>query len=139
MVFFTALLFGFTMLTRAFNYLPISSATYHLNTGHVAFTVAPVPGTDGSHTEVTADQLGDIPLSRILGASTCLTTDSVGRGRRIPFVRREINPPICVYDIVTVLYQYVVAVRPSREKPFVFTYLACCGPFHQSTITRDYA
>jgi len=118
MVFFTALLFGFTMLTRASNYLPISSA---MNTGHVAFTVAPVPGTDGSPTEVTADQLGDIPLSRILGVSTCLThskTDSVGRGRRIPFVRREINPPISVYDIVTVLYQYVVAVRPSREKPF---------------------
>ena len=73
MAFFTALLFGFTMLTRASNYLPISSATYHLNTEHVAFTVAPVPGTDGSPTEVTADQLGDIPFSRILGASACLT------------------------------------------------------------------
>ena len=61
--FFTALLFGFTMLTRASSYLPISSAKYHLNTEHVAFTVAPLPGTNGPPTEVTADQLGDIPLS----------------------------------------------------------------------------
>ena len=47
MAFFTALLFGFTMLTRASNYLPISSAKYHLNTEQVAFTVAPLPGSDG--------------------------------------------------------------------------------------------
>ena len=43
MAFFTTLLFGFTMLTRASNYLPISSAKYHLNTEHVVFTVAPLP------------------------------------------------------------------------------------------------
>jgi hypothetical protein len=121
--FFTALVFGFTMLTRVSNYLPISSATYHLNTEHVAFTVAPPPGSDGPPIEVTADQLGDIPLSRIIGASACLTrskTDTVGKGRRIPFIRREVNPPTCVYDIVTVLYQYVQAIRPSRGNPFFY-------------------
>ena len=139
MAFFTALLFGFTMLTRASNYLPISSATYHLNTEHVAFTVAPVPGTDGSPTEVIADQLGDIPLSRILGASACLThskTDSVGRGHRIPFVRREINPPICVNDIVTVLYQYIVAVP--RGKPFfhIPSLLWSLSPVHYNSRLR---
>ena len=43
LTFFTALLFGFTMLTRASNYLPINSAAYHLDTEHIAFTVAPRP------------------------------------------------------------------------------------------------
>ena len=57
LTFFTALLFGFTMLTRASNYLPISSAAYHLDTEHIAFTVAPLPGAGGSPIEVTADQL----------------------------------------------------------------------------------
>ena len=59
LTFFTALLFGFTMLTRASNYLPISSAAYHLNTEHhIAFTVVPLPGAGGSPIEVMANQLG---------------------------------------------------------------------------------
>ena len=49
LTFFTALLFGFTMLTRASNYLPISSAAYHLDTEHIAFTVAPPPRCWGSY------------------------------------------------------------------------------------------
>ena len=89
MTFFTALLFGFTMLTRASNYLPISSAAYHLNNEHhIAFTVVPLPGAGGSPIEVMADQLGDIPLHRIIGASAFLAkskTDSSGKVRRIPF------------------------------------------------------
>lgn len=121
LAFFTALLLGFTMLTRASNYLPINSATYHLDTEHIAFTVAPLPGTLGPPTEVTADQLGDIPLSRIIGASAFLArskTDSTGKGRRIPFLRRAVQPPACVYDIVEVLHQYVCAIRPTRGMPF---------------------
>jgi hypothetical protein len=53
LTFFTALLFEFTMLTRASDYLPISSAAYHLNTENIAFTVAPLPGAGGSPIEVT--------------------------------------------------------------------------------------
>lgn len=119
--FYTALMLGFTMLTRASNYLPIPSATYHLDTEHIAFTVAPLPGATGDPVEVTADCIGEIPLSRIIGASAFLArskVDSIGRGKRIPFLRQTVNPPACVYDIVTVLYQYVLAVRPVRGKPF---------------------
>ncbi len=121
LAFFTALLLGFTMLTRASNYLPIESATYHLDTEHISFIVAPLPGSGASPFEVTADLLGDIPLSRITGASAFLArskTDATGKGKRIPFIRREVHPPTCVYDIVTILYQYVVATRPARGKPF---------------------
>ena len=109
------------MLTRASNYLPIASATYHLDTEHIAFTVAPLPGSDGIPFEVTADQIGEIPLSRIVGASAFLArskVDATGKGKRIPFLRQTVNPPSCVYDIVTILYQYVLAVRPIRGKPF---------------------
>ena len=120
LAFFTALLFGFTALTRASNYLPINSAAYHLNTELIAFTVAPLPGRNGPPVEVTADQLGDIPLHRIIGASAFLArskTDSRGKGRRIPFIRQEVAPPACVYDIVVILYEYVIAVRPVRGEP----------------------
>jgi hypothetical protein len=41
LTFFTALLFEFTMLTRASNYLPVSSAAYHLYTENIALTGAP--------------------------------------------------------------------------------------------------
>ena len=96
LTFYTALLFGFTMLTRALNHQSISSAAYHLNTEHIAFTVvAPLPGAGSSPIEVTADQLGDIPLYRIIGASAFLAkskTDSSGKGRRIPFLRRVVAP-----------------------------------------------
>jgi hypothetical protein len=121
--FYTALMLGFTMLARASNYLPIASATYHLNTEHIAFTVAPAPGTIGAPVEVTADSLGEIPLSRIIGASAFLTrskVDNTGKGKHIPFLRQTVNPPVCVYDIVTVLYQYVLAARPVRGKPFFY-------------------
>ena len=121
LAFFTALLLGFTMLTRASNYLPIASAAYHLDAEHIAFTVAPLSEPGAQPFEVTADLLGDIPLSRIIGASAYLArskTDVTGKGKRIPFIRRDINPPNCVYDIVTILYEYVVAVRPVRGKPF---------------------
>lgn len=100
LAFFTALLLGFTTLTRVSNYLPISSATYHLDTEHVAFTVAPSMGVEGPSVEVTADQLGSIPLSRILGASVFLArskTDGTGKGRRIPFLRQQVTPPSCMY------------------------------------------
>jgi hypothetical protein len=110
--FYTALTLGFTMLTRASNYLPIASATYHLDTEHIAFTVAPAPGTIGAPVEVTADSIGEIPLSRIIGASAFLTrskVDNAGKGKRIPFLRQTVNPPVCVYDIVTVLYHPVCA------------------------------
>ena len=123
LAFFTALLLGFTMLTRASNYLPIESATYHLDAEHISFTVAPLPGSGASPSDVTADLLGDIPLSRITGASAFLArskTDVTGKGKRIPFIRREVHPPTCVYDIVTILYQYVVATRPVRGKPFFY-------------------
>ena len=42
-----------------------------LNTEHITFTtvVAPLPGSGGSPVEVTADQLVDIPLYRIIGVS----------------------------------------------------------------------
>ena len=43
LAFFTALLLGFTMLTRASNYLPITSATYHLDAEHISFNVALSP------------------------------------------------------------------------------------------------
>jgi hypothetical protein len=121
--FYTALMLGFTMLTRASNYLPIASATYHLNTEHIAFTVAPAPGTIGAPVEITADNIGEIPLSRIIGASAFLTrlkVDNTGKGKRIPFLRQTVNPPVCVYDIVTVLYQYVLEARPVRGKPFFY-------------------
>ena len=144
LAFFTALLLGFTMLTRASNYLPISSATYHLDTEHVAFTVAPLSGSSDPPSEVTADQLGDIPLSRIIGASAFLVrskTDSTGRGRRIPFVRREVNPPTCTYDIVAVLYDYVRAVRPMRGKPFfhIPSLLWSLSPTHYNLRLRTVA
>ena len=119
--FYTALLLGFTMLTRASNYLPIASATYHLDTEHIAFTVDPLPDTGDVPFEVTADCLREIPLSRIIGASAFLArskVDATGKGKRIPFIRQVVSPPNCVYDIVTVLYQYVLAVRPVRGKPF---------------------
>ena len=120
LAFFAALLFGFTMLTRVSNYLPIGSASYHLDTEHVAFTVAPPPGEHGPSVEVTADNLGSIPLSRITGASAFLSrskTDVTGKGRRIPFLRQQVNPAQ-VYDIVAVLHEYVQAARPERGKPF---------------------
>ena len=44
LAFFTALLMGFTMLTRVSNYLPVSSAAYRLDAEHVSFSVAPLPG-----------------------------------------------------------------------------------------------
>ena len=43
--FITALILGFMMLTRASKYLPIAAATYHLDTEHITFMVAPAPGT----------------------------------------------------------------------------------------------
>ena len=116
------------MLTRASNYLPIASAKYHLDAEHISFTVAPLPGSGGLPFEVTADLLGDIPLSRITGASAFLArskTDVMGKGKRIPFIRREVHPPNCVYDIVTILYQYVVATRPVRGKPFFYIHELC--------------
>jgi hypothetical protein len=94
------------MLTRASKYLSIATATYHLDTEHITFTVAPAPGTTGSSVEFTADS---ILLSRIIGVSAFL------------------NPPDYVYDIVTVLYQCVLAVRPVRGKPFFSTSLAYTG------------
>ena len=110
------------MLTRASNYLPISSsAAYNLDTEHIAFTVALLPGAGDSPIDVTADQLGNIPLHRIIGASAFLAkskTNSSGKGHRIPFLRRVIALPDCVYDIVTILYEYVTAIRPARGKPF---------------------
>ena len=123
LAFFTALLMGFTMLTRVSNYLPVSSAAYRLDSEHVSFSVTPPPGGDGAPVEVSADQLGDIPLSRIIGASAFLArskTDGSGKGKRIPFLRQLVNPPSCVYDIVTVLYEYVQAARPARGKSFFY-------------------
>lgn len=123
LAFFTALLMGFTMLTRVSNYLPVSSAAYRLDSEHVLFSVAPLPGGEGAPVEVSADQLGDIPLSRIIGASAFLArskTDGSGKGKRIPFLRQLVNPPSCVYDIVTVLYEYVQAARPARGKSFFY-------------------
>ena len=39
-----------------------------LNTEHIAFTVAPLPGSGGGPpVQVTADQLVDIPLYHIIG------------------------------------------------------------------------
>ena len=55
LAFFTALLLGFTMLTRASNYLPIASATYRLDAEHISFTVAPLPDSSALPFEVTAD------------------------------------------------------------------------------------
>ena len=49
----------------------------------------------------------------------------MGKGKRIPFIRREVHPPNCVYDIVTILYQYVVATRPVRGKPFFYIHELC--------------
>jgi len=121
LTFFTALLLGFTMLTRASNYLPIHSAVYHLNAEHISFTVQPLPGSSEAPRDITADQLGGTSLSCILGASAFLMrskTDSVGAGKRIPFLRRTVLPPTCVYDIVTILYDYVTTIRPERGKPF---------------------
>ena len=123
LAFFVALLLGFTMLSRVSNYLPNPSASYHLDTEHISFTIIPLPGDPRSSLEVPADQLGDIPLSRVVGASAFLKfskTDGSGKGKRIPFVRRVVSPPDCVYDIVTELYQYVRAVRPVRGKPFFY-------------------
>jgi hypothetical protein len=128
LAFFTALLLGFTMLTRASNYLPIASATYHLDAEHISFTVAPLPDSNSLPFEVTADCLDTIPLSRIMGASAFLArskTDVTGKGKRIPFIQREVHPPICVYDIVTILYQYVVATRSVRGKPFFYIHELC--------------
>ena len=68
LAFFTALLMSLTMLTRVSNYLLVSSAAYRLDTEHVSFSVAPLPGVEGTPVDVSADQLGDIPLSRIVGA-----------------------------------------------------------------------
>lgn len=39
LAFFTSLLLGLTMLTRATNYLPIASATYYFDAEHLSFTV----------------------------------------------------------------------------------------------------
>ena len=101
--FYTALMLGFTMLTRASNYLLIASATYHLDTEHTAFMVAPAPCTIGAPIEVTADSIGEIPLSRIIGASICLPYPFKGRQyRERKAYRQTVNPPVCVYDIVTV-------------------------------------
>jgi hypothetical protein len=128
LAFFTALLLGFTMLTRASNYLPIASATYRLDAEHISFTVAPLPDSNSLPFEVTADCLDTIPLSRIMGASAFLArskTDVTGKGKRIPFIQREVHPPICVYDIVTILYQYVVATRSVRGKPFFYIHELC--------------
>ena len=55
---FTALLLGFTMLTRASNYLPIASAAYHLDAEHIAFTVAPLSDSGAQPFEITADIFG---------------------------------------------------------------------------------
>ena len=83
--FYTALVLAFTMQTRASNYLPIASATYHLDTEHTSpsrwllYLGAPV--------EVAADSVGEIPLSCIIGASAFLTRSKVhntGKGKRIP-------------------------------------------------------
>ncbi len=44
--FITAFILGFMMLlTRASKYLPIAAATYHLDTEHITFMVAPASGT----------------------------------------------------------------------------------------------
>ena len=78
-----------------------------LNTEHITFTVAPLPGSGGSPVEVTADQLVDIPLYRIIGVSAILVKsklDSSGKWQWIPFIRREVVPSVCVYDIVTILH-----------------------------------
>ena len=40
-----------------------------LNTEHIASTVAPLPGYGGPPVKVSADQLVDIPLYRIIGVS----------------------------------------------------------------------
>eukprot|EP01036_Dinobryon_divergens_P035870 gene35870-46562_t len=128
LAFFTALLLGFTMLTRASNYLPIASATYHLDAEHISFTVAPLPDSNALPFEVTADLLGDIPLSRITGASAFLArskTDVTGKGKRIPFIRRE----------------YVVATCPVRGKPFFHIYELCwsLSPAHYNLRLRTVA
>ena len=76
-----------------------------LNTEHIAFTVAPLPGSGGPRVKVTADQLVDIPLYRIIGVSAFFANsklDSSGKGQWIPFIRREVVPSVCcVYDIET--------------------------------------
>ena len=85
--------------------------------------MSPAPGTIGAPVEVTADSIGEIPLSRIIGASVFLTrskVDNTGKGKRIPFLQQTVNPLVCVSDIVTVLYQYVLAARPVRSKPFFY-------------------
>jgi hypothetical protein len=67
---------GFTMLTRDSNYLPNSSTAYRLDTEHVSFSIAPLSGVEGASVEVSADQLGDILLSRAIGASALLASES---------------------------------------------------------------
>ncbi len=74
-----------------------------LNTEHITFTVAPLLGSGGSPVE----QLVDIPLYRIIDVSAFLAKsklDSSGKGQWIPFIRREVVPSVCAYDIVIILY-----------------------------------
>ena len=79
-----------------------------LNNEHIAFTVAPLPCSGGPPVKVSADQLVDIPLYRIIGVSAFLAKsklDPSGKGQWIPFIRREVVPSVCcVYDIETILY-----------------------------------
>ncbi len=52
----------------------------------------------GPHVKVTADQLVDIPLYRIIGVSAFLVKcklDSSDKRQWIPFIRREVVPSVC--------------------------------------------
>ena len=74
LAFFTALLLGFTMLTRASNYLPITSATYHLDAEHISFNVALSPAPAPHPVKLR-------PAYWV--SSRCLVFGSV-KGKRIP-------------------------------------------------------
>ena len=49
-----------------------------------------------------------------------------------------VAPPDCVYDIVNILYEYVIAVRPARGKPIfhVPSILWSLSPAHYNSRLR---
>lgn len=117
---YTAMLFGYSTLSRVSQYLPGTEDSKYreIHAEDVSFVIM----QGGSEVAVPSYRAKDLVLSDIVGCRISRRfskTDQNGKGFKYLFPRRELGPDR-LFDITTSLWEYVSTVQPVQGKAFFF-------------------
>lgn len=118
---YTAMLFGYTTLSRVSEYLINSpgSDRYDLLSSDVSFVVV----VDGVEEVVPSWKASFLSLPSITGCHIIIRkakNDQFGKGHKYVFPRRVVNGVSRMYDFTTVLWEFSIRAKPVAGRSFFY-------------------